>query len=109
MRRNLVSEAMEPIFHIADAAEWDEAAKSGTYTRSTRGLGLEEVGFIHCSYEHQVQGVADFAYADVTTPLVLLTIDPETLDAPIQEDDGFPHIYGPLNLNAVVAVEPFRA
>jgi glutathione S-transferase len=97
-----------PIFHIADEADWYRAAAIGAYTRSTRGLSLDDVGFIHCSYEHQVDGVAHLIYADTTTPLLLLTIDPERVSAPIQVDDGFPHIYGPLNADAVTEVRPFH-
>ena len=43
-------------------------------------------------------------YADVTTPLVLLTIEPELLQAPLKIEDGFPHIYGALNTGAVIDV-----
>ena len=100
---------MDPIFHIADAATWDAARAAGEYTQSTRGQSLAEVGFIHCSYADQVDAVGRTFYADVTTPHVVLTIDPSLLDAPVQVDNGFPHIYGPLNANAVVGVEPFDA
>ena len=100
---------MEPIFHIADASTWEAARAAGSYEQSTRDQTLAEVGFIHCSYHHQVDGVLTNFYADVTAPLVLLTIDPECVVAPLQVDDGFPHIYGPLNTDAVVAVEPVRA
>jgi uncharacterized protein (DUF952 family) len=99
----------EPIFHITEAAQWYAAAATGVYTGSTRGKSLDEVGFIHCSYDHQVQGVADFAYKAVDEPLVLLSIDPELVAAPIKVEDGFPHIYGPLATGAVTAVEPFNA
>ena len=45
--------------------------------------------------------------------LVLLVIDPELVTAEIHCEDGgngnfYPHIYGPLNVNAVVGVEPFE-
>jgi uncharacterized protein (DUF952 family) len=99
---------MEPIFHIADEADWYAAAAAGAYTRSTRGKSLEEVGFIHCSFAHQVAGVAKFSYADASEPLVLLRIDPQRVTAPIQIDDGFPHIYGPLHTDAVTEVQPFH-
>jgi uncharacterized protein (DUF952 family) len=72
---------------------------------------LAEVGFIHCSTRDQVEGVANTAYSDAG-PLVLLTIDPDRVAAAIRQepaDDGesFPHIYGPLPTEAVVAVQPF--
>jgi glutathione S-transferase len=104
---------MEPIFHIADAAAWDAAAASGLYAQSTRDQTLEEVGFIHCSYRHQLLDVAQNFYADVTTPLVLLTIEPDLLDAPLVPEapaegaQPFPHIYGALNTGAVLSADPF--
>src|SRR5688500_269901 len=99
---------MELIFHIADATEWQAAVASGSYTRSTRDQSLDEVGYIHCSYAHQVDGVAQRYYRDVTTPHVVLTIDPALVAAPLQVDNGYPHIYGPLNATAVVEVTPFN-
>ena len=100
---------MEPIFHIAEAADWYEAAAMGVYTRSTRGKSLDEVGFIHCSYDHQVADVAKFLYGDDAPPLVLLTIDATRVASPIKVEDGFPHIYGPLHTDAVTEVRPFNA
>lgn len=99
----------EPIFHVADAADWDNAEARGTYTQSTRGKTLEQVGFIHCSYRHQLSGVVGAFYLDAPTSHVILTIEPDRLEAPINEDNGFPHIYGPLNTTAVVNVEPLHA
>ena len=100
---------MQPIFHITDAAQWYAAAATGVYTGSTRGKTLDEVGFIHCSFEHQVQGVADLAYRDMTEPLLLLTIDPDRVEYEIKVEQEFPHIYGPLHADAVIAVREFHA
>ena len=100
------------IYHLALANQWAEAVAAGTYTISTLGLDLSEVGFIHCSREEQVDGVYNGFYAGMTEPVLLLTIDTGLLTSPWQYDDvageSFPHIYGPLDLAAVVAVEPFR-
>ena len=38
----------ELLFHVAEAADWDAARRSGRYGRSTRGRSLEDVGFVHC-------------------------------------------------------------
>ncbi len=100
---------MEFIFHIAFADKWDAAKAEGEYTESTRGRTLAEEGFIHCSYENQVQGVADFAFSDVTATLVLLTIDPSRVEPEIKVEGGFPHIYGPLAVDAVMEVRDFHA
>lgn len=98
------------IFHIATAADWAAAQASGSYTTSTRGATLAEVGFIHASRAEQTEGVRRMFYADVTEPLVLLTIDTDRLDVPWREDavgdDTFPHVYGPLATDAVVDVRP---
>ncbi len=105
---------MPLIHHLALTSAWDDASTAGTYTVSTLGLTLADVGFIHCSRPEQVDGVFARFYGDVTEPVLLLTIDTELLTAPWQYDDvpgeplSFPHIYGPLNVDAVVSVEPFR-
>jgi uncharacterized protein (DUF952 family) len=100
------------IFHLSLEGDWQQALERGSYEISTRGLTLEEVGFIHASFEHQVAAVATTFYADVSEPLVVLVIDPDALESPLVvedvegADDAFPHIYGPLNPSAVVAVRP---
>jgi glutathione S-transferase len=99
------------IFHIARQGDWAAAEAQGTYRMSTLGLTLDDVGFIHCSYAHQVDGVARALYRDVRD-LVLLTIDTDAVEPDIRVERGggserFPHIYGTLAVDAVVAVEPF--
>ena len=64
-------EAAEHLFHLALASDWAAAQEAGDYRVSTRGRTLEQEGFIHASYAHQVQGVRDAFYRDVTEPLVL--------------------------------------
>jgi len=108
------------VFHVALAAEWHAAQRGAYYDRSTRGLSLAEVGFVHCSRADQWQRVRDTVYADVAEPLVLLTIDAARLDAPLVEEPGdpatagpdaetFPHLYGAVPLDAVVDVTPLRS
>jgi uncharacterized protein (DUF952 family) len=103
------------IFHLALQSAWDDAQTAGVYRVSTLGLDLDDVGFIHCSQAGQTAGVHARFYRDVTEPIVLLTIDTDRLTSPWRLDDvpgqplPFPHVYGPLDLDAVVSVEPFRA
>ena len=103
---------MALIYHIAAAADWAQAREAGEYRLSTRGLSLAEVGFIHASAAHQVAPVANALYGDATG-LVVLVIDAGRVGAPIRYErvpgsaDPFPHIYGPLNADAVVQVLPF--
>jgi uncharacterized protein (DUF952 family) len=95
------------IYHIASAADWEQAQVLGAYTTSTRGVTLAEQGFIHASTERQVTGVANSFYQGVPGLLVLV-IDTGKLTAPLRYDDvpgadePFPHIYGPLNADAVI-------
>lgn len=96
-------------FHIAEANEWRAAAAVGEYRMSTRGLTLEEEGFIHCSASReQAAGVLERYYADHPGPLLLLTIDPARLESKVRIEGGFPHLYGPLPVAAVVGVEPIE-
>jgi len=103
---------MSRIFHIATADEWAAAQRAGSYTTSTYGITLADEGFIHASRADQWQGVLERFYGEVSEPLVLLEVDPERLTAPVVEesppgtDEAFPHIYGPLNPDAVVQVTP---
>ncbi|HZA40675.1 MAG TPA: DUF952 domain-containing protein [Actinomycetota bacterium] len=98
---------------MALASEWHAAMEtSQAYRSSTLGksLELEEEGFIHCSFAGQVQAVADLIYRG-REDVVLLTIDPARVPATVcvenmvGGDELFPHIYGPLPLDAVVATD----
>jgi glutathione S-transferase len=101
------------IYHLATAADWAGAQPAGVYTTSTRGVTLEQEGFIHASRADQWEGVRERFYSDVDEALVLLEIDTDLLDVPVVEEppapgveETFPHIYGPLRTAAVVAVRP---
>ncbi len=104
---------MATIFHVALASDWAAAQEAGAYTTSTRGMTLAEVGFIHASRGDQWPAVRDRFYADVDEPLLLLRIDTRRLDVPVVEEPGepgsaetFPHVYGPLPLDAVTSAIP---
>ncbi|HLI25400.1 MAG TPA: DUF952 domain-containing protein [Acidimicrobiales bacterium] len=96
----------EPLFHLAVRAEWEAARAGGNgYRRSTIDRSLADEGFIHCSFASQVQGVAERFYQG-RRDLVLLVIDASLIPCPLKVEGGFPHIYGPLPIGAVVAAEP---
>src|SRR6188508_1051711 len=97
---------MPSLHHLALPDDWAAAADDGEYTWSTRGRSLADEGFIHCSYPHQLEATANRFYADVPS-LVVLTIDPSRLAAPVVVEaaepggEEFPHLYGPLPVDAV--------
>ena len=97
---------MPIIYHVTTAAEWNAAKEKGSYSSAA----LPEEGFIHCSQEEQVAGVLD-RYFVGKTGLVKLVIDTEKLQPPFiyewspSTTDTFPHVYGAINLDAVIAVE----
>ena len=99
------------IYHIAAAADWARAVRDGQYTMSTRGRTLAEEGFIHASTADQVALVAN-AFYQGEPDLVLLVIDPDLVGAEIRYEHvpgqvhPYPHIYGPLNTDAVTQTRP---
>jgi glutathione S-transferase len=105
------------LYHLALRPEWQAARLEGVYRRSTRGRSLEEVGFIHLSAADQLAATAECFYADLRAgELLLLTLDPQRLAAAGVEvrlepapphGELFPHLYGPLPLQAVLLAEPF--
>lgn len=101
--------ANDRIYHLALSGEWDAAKEAGgPYASSTIGVSLAEAGFVHCSFRDQVKAVADRSYM-ARNDVVLLVIDPALLDAEVRVEasagstDEFPHVYGPIPLDAVAA------
>jgi uncharacterized protein (DUF952 family) len=98
------------ILHITTAPAWDAAQAAGEY----RAPSLDTEGFIHCSTPAQVTHVGDWFYRDVPD-LVLLCIEPSDLESELLWESSadafageFPHVYGPIALEAVRAVVPWR-
>jgi uncharacterized protein (DUF952 family) len=71
----------EPLLHVAIADDWDPARRFGEYEASTRGLTLDEVGYIHATTEAGLPAVLDDVYDDLELPLVLVVIDADALQA----------------------------
>jgi uncharacterized protein (DUF952 family) len=97
------------IYHITSRSSWQVAQKGGQYSPGS----LLKEGFIHCSRWNQVNRVAN-AYYQGQIGLVLLEINPKRLAGELRWESGtdkpdelFPHIYGPLNLDAVLQVLEF--
>lgn len=108
MRRRIGYASTDPpvtLFHITTRDEWERAQPTGEY----RSPSLATEGFIHLSREHQWEGAARRFFRG-QTGLVLLSIAEDRLRSEVREEeadgDVFPHLYGPLNVDAVVEVQP---
>lgn len=95
-------------YHIATKSDWEKALERQEYIVPS----LEEEGFIHASYWEQLEATAGRYYKG-QSDLLILQIDASKLKASLKVEyapsinQDFPHIYGPLNLNAVIATAPF--
>lgn len=103
------SEPTTELFHLALPADWIRAQERGEYRVSTRGVTLEEQGFIHLSFEHQWPATRQRFYADVED-LLLLHVDAADLEIIVEvgnpeTGEQFPHLYGPLPIECVTGVE----
>lgn len=96
------------IYHMLPAATWDALAPSAAYAAAS----LAQEGFIHCTAQPAwLLQVANRFYRGEPGPWLILAIDTQALAAPVRWEaaDGhlFPHVYGPLNRSAIVAVNSF--
>jgi uncharacterized protein (DUF952 family) len=91
------------IFHIVEKNTWKGVEKSGEYTPES----IEQEGFIHCSTGQKINDTANRIFKN-KRHLFLLIIDTKRVEAPIKyeedsaQNESYPHIYGPLNTNAVL-------
>lgn len=99
------------IVHLCAHKDWLAAQAQGEY----RAASLQTAGFIHLSRLEQILRVANAWYRG-QTGLVLLWVAPEKLKAELRYEpsdyeadagETFPHLYGPLNLEAVQKVSAF--
>ncbi|APW63865.1 DUF952 domain-containing protein [Paludisphaera borealis] len=100
---------MPEILHITPRAMWERAVAEGEY----RSHDLATEGFIHCLTSEQLPYVHGKFYTG-RTELVVLLIDGEKLKPALKWENPhetwklFPHVYGPINLDAVVEVVPLE-
>jgi uncharacterized protein (DUF952 family) len=93
------------IYHLTTLQEWEDAQDKGIYEPPS----FQREGFIHCSTEEQLEGVIQKHFKQHEN-LVKLVIDPLRLTSSLRYDKDeeqqqeFPHIYGPLNLEAVTQI-----
>ncbi len=100
---------MSEILRITPRDRWEQAVAEGEFCSDD----LATEGFIHCSTPEQLPWVAEKFYKG-QAGLVVLRIDTEKLTSPVVWENPhetlklFPHVYGPINLDAVVEVMPLE-
>jgi uncharacterized protein (DUF952 family) len=93
------------IYHLTTLKEWEDAQDKGSYEPPS----YQKEGFIHCSTDEQLEGVMQKHFQQHEN-LVKLVIDPTRLTQQLKydkvegEQQEYPHIYGPLNLEAVTQI-----
>jgi uncharacterized protein (DUF952 family) len=97
---------MRPVYHLVRRSVWDASADD------YRADSLAAEGFIHCSFADQVARSANRFYADADD-LLVLHLDADRLTSPLRVEAAgsgelFPHVHGPINRSAVVAVRPLE-
>jgi uncharacterized protein (DUF952 family) len=90
--------------HLVPEPVWRAHQGATTYAPER----FAEEGFVHCTDgEENVLRVGNTYYRTDPRPYLVLVLDVERLHSPVRYDDPsqiYPHVYGPINLDAVVAV-----
>jgi uncharacterized protein (DUF952 family) len=92
-------------YHLAPAAAW-EATPPG---QPFRAASLVAEGFIHLTHRMEdLVEVANLFYRDDPGEHVVLTIALDALTSPWRYDGDarYPHVYGPLDREAITEVRP---
>lgn len=94
---------MRTIYHMTTPRAW-QLSGSDVY----RAASLDTEGFIHCSNADQVAGAANRFYSN-EPELLVLCLDAARLQSPLRDEAAatgelFPHIYGPINRDAILEV-----
>ncbi len=105
---------MSVIVHLVPGPEWPGIDAAAEYRPAT----LEASGYVHCVAPERTVAVAEALFSGCDD-LLAVCLETDALDAPVryetadasgdadEDADDFPHVYGPLNSDAVVAVVPF--
>ncbi|MEP7289251.1 MAG: DUF952 domain-containing protein [Chloroflexota bacterium] len=100
------------IYHITPAAYYESCPATQDYLPSQ----YQQDGFIHCTRGADLMVmVANRHYRDVPGEFLMLSIDVQALKSPLKYESfdpvlpfPFPHIYGAINRDAIVAVLTMR-
>lgn len=93
------------IHHIAIQDDWEMSRAFGEYVVSTRGIHLDDAGFIHAATADRLDTVLAVRFGDLALPLLDIAIRPEGLAAEgiaVEWVDGGAHILGALPMTSEV-------
>jgi uncharacterized protein (DUF952 family) len=97
------------VYHITTEHQWHDTQGQKQYEAES----FQSEGFIHCSDANQVVRVANHLFKNIRG-LKLLHIKTELLRSRLVYEnleggeELFPHVYGPINLDAIVSVSSFE-
>lgn len=103
-----MNDSIARIYHVTDQATLNSVV-DGKYSCAS----LQQEGFIHCCKQDQLAGVLERYYQGVSG-LKRLEIDPDKLSArlvyenTVGGEELFPHIYGTINMDAVLSVTDIK-
>jgi uncharacterized protein (DUF952 family) len=88
-------------YHLVPEPVWERSRPAAYYVPES----YEQDGFIHCTNgTDQLVAVANLFYMNDPRSFRVLVLDVSSIESEVRYDDPdrvFPHIYGPLNTNAV--------
>jgi uncharacterized protein (DUF952 family) len=97
------------IFHITDSDSWKKNNEGDQYFAPS----LEQMGFIHCCLEDQIDFVLERWFPGVSD-LMLVSLESEKIQPKVvlENLEGgetlFPHVYGPIQASAIASVKPIK-
>jgi uncharacterized protein (DUF952 family) len=97
------------VYKICPSADWQQAGQDTVYHGSSDDL---RDGFVHLSASHQIEGTLARHFSG-RTGLSLIAFQAERLGATLRWEasrggDRFPHLYGPLPVEAAIATWPLE-
>jgi uncharacterized protein (DUF952 family) len=102
-----VNEPPAIAFHLVPVVAWDAAPRDEPF----RAASLDDEGFVHLTHRSaDLVDVANAFYRNVPGPHVVLTIDLDRVTSSwrYDGDERYPHVYGPLDREAITEVRPVQ-
>lgn len=91
-------------YHLVPVEEWERQREQADYVPPA----FADDGFIHCTNGlNELVAVGNQFYKDDSRPYLALILNVPKITSPVRYDDPdqvYPHIYGPLNTDAIVGM-----